>query len=60
MTDDERDKMRDATSEACDAFMRKIGEKYPWLHPDFDPESPVWRERRRRAWNAQRRQPYLY
>jgi hypothetical protein len=60
MTDDERETMRAATSEARDAFMRRIGEKYPWLHPDYDPRSLLWRERAKRAWNSQGRRPTLY
>jgi hypothetical protein len=35
-----------ASSDKCDAFMRKVGMKYPWLHPDYDPDSSLWIMRR--------------
>lgn len=60
MTEAERDVVEQEVSAACDAFMRKMGEKYPWLHPDYDPDNFVWRMRAKRAWNAQGRQPHLY
>lgn len=49
MTDDEREVVRQVASEACDAFMRRLGAKYPWLHPDYDPECPGWLARCREA-----------
>jgi hypothetical protein len=60
MTEEDREAFRRVTSEACDAFMRRIGEKYPWMHPDFDPRCRIWRERAVRAWNRSGRRPTLY
>lgn len=57
---DEREGVVRGKWEARDAFLRRVGEKYPWLHPDYDPSSPLWRERMVRAWNAMGRQPRLY
>ncbi|MFZ5669143.1 MAG: hypothetical protein ACOY4K_06590 [Pseudomonadota bacterium] len=60
MTEDERKAVRQETSAACRAFMRRIGLKYPWLHPEFDPTSQLWRQRAVRAWNSLGRFPTLY
>lgn len=60
MTDEERETMTRQCAAVTDAFMRRIGAKYPWLHPDYDPRSALWRERAKRAWNATGRKPTLY
>lgn len=60
MDDEVRGKATGATSEARRQFMCKLGEKYPWLHPDYDPDSLLWRERAVRAWNALGRRQRLY
>lgn len=41
--------IRSATSATCDTFLRQVGEKYPWLHPDYDPRQPVWCARAKSA-----------
>jgi hypothetical protein len=28
-----------------DKFMRRVGDKYPWLHPDYDPDNALWQMR---------------
>ncbi len=47
---DWREQMRLGADEVYVQWARKIGEKYPWLHPDFDPASQAWQMRRRRAY----------
>lgn len=59
MTDLEREEFRHHAAD-LDALLRRLGEKYPWLHPDYDPALSLWRERARRAWNDRGRRPRLY
>ena len=28
-----------------DKFMRRVGEKYPWLHPDYEADDSTWQMR---------------
>jgi hypothetical protein len=49
LSPDRREQFRQGTDEAYDRWARKIGKKYPWLHPDYDPESSLWQMRRDRA-----------
>lgn len=54
MDDEVREKVTKAASEACRQFMCRVGEKYPWLHPDFDPANPIWNDRARNAYRRLR------
>lgn len=60
MTKDERETMKRQCEAMTDAFMRRLGAKYPWLHPDYDPKSALWRDRAKRVWNAMGNRPTLY
>lgn len=60
MTDELRVAVTTAADAACREFMCKLGEKRPWLHPDYDPKSWLWRERAKLAWKALGRKPTYY
>lgn len=60
MDDEVREKVTRATSEACREFMCRLGEKRPWLHPDYDRNNWLWRERAKLAWKRLGRRPTFY
>lgn len=54
--DEEKEAMRQGANEAYDRFARKIGEKYPWLHPDYDPSETLWQMRASKAYRRMSRE----